>query len=1502
MNKKSSKGFTLVELAIVLGVVGVLVAVLVPSFISILAKSKENNRLERVTTARDAIFYEDPELATQSDMRGYLFKIEDSIYEVSNTGELVLSDYDLNEYDIEDYEKVTTKDNISGVEIFKPSAVTAFNRALRARNHYHSKHGLMTKTNDGNVENVFYEMNHFVIIVYDNDIQADVGYEVTYAEGLDGNGKLIPTDKTIESLKEQGLEYTTCTCEDCVMSQKDSWQGIVCVPTDLTKVYLRVLALEEEISNSTTIDWDDGNIKASNFVYEVDGEMYCIDAENKVYRCESDLVEDIQDEGYTSLCQNSISNLSELVIEANRNKKAYKTVNCYAVRYGYYDSNSIYHTWTEFKGIYNGGSEVNNIEYKEAMSGYDIRKLILADTVTKISDKAFTNYSKLVDLVIPESVTDIEVLTKNPFANGKLTTIRVNNKNVNFYDYKNQSVIETETQKLIKGSDSLLDETDALPATIKEIGNYAFEGSDVVSVDLTKYTVSDTKTYVKVVDKLDHMGNPVYKTDELGNYVYETNPETGKLEKVVEQEEKTITEQIQVNKFGKGIFKDCELLSRVVTNVSITEIPEEMFSGCITLSDFETKEYLEVIGSKAFEGCVSLTKMEVYLALNQIGENAFDGCDDTLVMYYEDSRKTFEAIVGAYNAIDNIKELVCELKDIEYNLNGGELPKGALANPTKFDPDESEILSLIAPEREGAIFRSWSVVATYYPEVTFADITDSGSLIQPYQFMTDKYNGYDVTLTANYERVVFNINYEINSEDVTNVLDDEYKKTYNKTLNTTIYLPKYEKNYYEFDGWYCDSVHLGEYLLQSDYAKDLILTATYTPAKYNISYDYNGGQVDNPETDEIESNPATYTIEDENFTLIHPVREDYTFSSWTKIAYYYDAEGQIVYVTSTDGEITQNVMIEKGAIPYHLSLKANYVATEYNLSYQESDGTEILDSGNPTKFTILSGVYELNAPSDIKGYDFVGWKVGNDELENNEFICGEYHGDTVITAIRNPWKFTVTYTNRNDNGVTGDYVQSYEPNPTDYDYGTTVRLYMPTMKTGYRFVEWIDDNGKGNVVYDDESGYYYITGGESDLRICAKWEIITYRIDYDRDDGTDVVGNKEEYDVEDDAFVINDVEKLGYEFLGWTGDGITEPQKNILIDCSSTFGDKFFEAHFDIIEYDIIYTGLEGATVYGNPDKYTVETEFSLNQPIRDGFTFKGWTGTNCNEALVVQVTKGNTGERNYNAIWVEEPYTITYYLDGGTNHLDNPAGYTVTSETFEIKEAEREGYEFKGWTGTGLDGKVTTFKIEQGSIGDRVYTANWEEIEYEIKYYYVLDNGEPEEDTNPINKTKYTITTESFTLEEPTRIGYEFKGWEGTELNGKVNSVEISNETGDREYTYYLEAEEYTIKYDYRGGTVNGTNVTLYSVATPTFTVINPERTGYEFIGWTEEDETAEKVTVLTITQGVTAGNKEFIAHWKAIDYTITLDYADGETTETITYNIEDDTTIEIGEISRRG
>ena len=69
--------------------------------------------------------------------------------------------------------------------------------------------------------------------------------------------------------------------------------------------------------------------------------------------------------------------------------------------------------------------------------------------------------------------------------------------------------------------------------------------------------------------------------------------------------------------------------------------------------------------------------------------------------------------------------------------------------------------------------------------------------------------------------------------------------------------------------------------------------------------------------------------------------------------------------------------------------------------------------------------------------------------------------------------------------------------------------------------------------------------------------------------------------------------------------------------------------------------------------------------------------------------------------------YTITYNLDGGTV-TGNPTTYTI-EDAITLVNPTKDGYNFTGWTGTGLSSATTTVIIAKGSTGDRTYTANWE-------------------------------------------------------------------------------------------------------------------------------------------------------------------------------------------------
>ncbi|MBR4406932.1 MAG: BspA family leucine-rich repeat surface protein, partial [Clostridia bacterium] len=70
------------------------------------------------------------------------------------------------------------------------------------------------------------------------------------------------------------------------------------------------------------------------------------------------------------------------------------------------------------------------------------------------------------------------------------------------------------------------------------------------------------------------------------------------------------------------------------------------------------------------------------------------------------------------------------------------------------------------------------------------------------------------------------------------------------------------------------------------------------------------------------------------------------------------------------------------------------------------------------------------------------------------------------------------------------------------------------------------------------------------------------------------------------------------------------------------------------------------------------------------------------------------------------EIYTINYNLDGGT--ADNPVMYTKDTPTFTLSTPTKYGCEFQGWTGSNGETPQLLVAIEQGSTGDKSYTANW--------------------------------------------------------------------------------------------------------------------------------------------------------------------------------------------------
>lgn len=350
-----------------------------------------------------------------------------------------------------------------------------------------------------------------------------------------------------------------------------------------------------------------------------------------------------------------------------------------------------------------------------------------------------------------------------------------------------------------------------------------------------------------------------------------------------------------------------------------------------------------------------------------------------------------------------------------------------------------------------------------------------------------------------------------------------------------------------------------------------------------------------------------------------------------------------------------------------------------------------------------------------------------------------------------------------------------------------------------------------------------------------------------------------QYTVESEAFQLPTPVRTGYIFLGWTGEGITEPQKTIEIPQGST-GDRTYTANWQVIEYTII-TLLEGGNA-GSSEVYfyTVEQTVTLPTPTRTGYTFLGWTGEGITTPQTqVIIPTGSTGNRTYTANWKVIEYTITLDTNGGP--AVSPIKYTV-EDSFTLPYLLRTGYEFAGWT---LDGSgmlpFTPLIIYPGTTGDLHYKAEWRLAEYTITMD--LDGGSGQE------KVVYTITDEEFELPTPTRNGYEFVGWTGERITTPQTSVKIpKGSTGNKAYTANWKVIRYTITLVTNGGAVIAS--IRYTVEDSVTLPIPPDRPGYEFAGWVLDGSGQFPSTPMIIPKGST-GDRIYKAEWRVATYTIT-------------------------------
>ena len=248
--------------------------------------------------------------------------------------------------------------------------------------------------------------------------------------------------------------------------------------------------------------------------------------------------------------------------------------------------------------------------------------------------------------------------------------------------------------------------------------------------------------------------------------------------------------------------------------------------------------------------------------------------------------------------------------------------------------------------------------------------------------------------------------------------------------------------------------------------------------------------------------------------------------------------------------------------------------------------------------------------------------------------------------------------------------------------------------------------------------------------------------------------------------------------------------------------------------------------------------------------------------SFVVSITASAHGTLTVADISSTNNETATTLIDRGED-----AVFTVTPAT---------GYKLTTFTVNG-EAKTPTegsYTVEDLSA-DQTVVAGFTPITYYLTL--TLNDGTA---TNP---ETYTIETETFTLNNPTKTGYDFAGWK---LNGVGEAMMIvtitKGSTGNLAYTATWTPTVYNIVYTMNDGTATPANPTTYTIETPTFTLTNPTKTGHTFKGW-KQNGVGEAMMKVTITQGST-GHLDYTATWQVNKYTITFDSNGGSAVDAIT------------------
>ena len=626
------------------------------------------------------------------------------------------------------------------------------------------------------------------------------------------------------------------------------------------------------------------------------------------------------------------------------------------------------------------------------------------------------------------------------------------------------------------------------------------------------------------------------------------------------------------------------------------------------------------------------------------------------------------------------------------------------------------------------------------------------------------FSGWDnvpVTMPAN--DVEINGTFTVNSYLLTYVIDEVavFQKRYNFGEEITPMEAK-PKEGFEFKGWYPE-------VPETMPAMDLVVRGTYIHIAYTITYMIDGVVVG---TD-------SYMFESAITPMEAPAKEGYTFNGWENLPSIMPSNNITVtgsYSVNTyrltytiDGEVVGEFDYEFGAIveDYKAPEKENHVFNGWDNEPDTMPAMDFTVTGSytyvePSQYTITYVIDGKVAKADVykegdtvvpfeapakEGHTFNGW-----DIEIPAVMPGE---NITITGSYTANTYKVTYK------VDGEEVEV-----VDVVFGTEINTIEEPVKEGYTFSGWVDVPA---------------TMPAMDIEINGTFTINSYKLTYTID-GEVVFETDVEYN--SDITPFEAPVKEGYTFNGWVGEPTVMPANDVNV-----------EGSYAVNTYKLVYK-VDGEVVSETDVEFGAEI-VSLEEPVKEGYTFSGWDN--------VPVTMP-ANDVEINGTFTVNSYLLTYVIDEVAVFQKR---YNFGEEITPMEAKPKEGFEFKGWYPEVPETMPAMDLVVRGTYIHIAYTIT-----------YMIDGV-------VVGTDSYMFESAITPMEAPAKEGYTFNGWENLPSIMPSNNITVTGSYSVNTYrlTYTIDGEVVG-EFDYEFGAI----VEDYKA---------PEKENHVFNGWDNEPDT---------------------------------------------------------------